>query len=124
MRVELDDDPSSVRVARQAARAACTGASDVVEALVQCVSELVTNAVLHGAAPIVLEAVRTRDGVRVSVSDAGAGVVARREPVGDGTLSGRGLAIVQTLSARWGTFRSGPGKVVWFELDGLSCAPP
>ncbi len=82
-------------------------------------SELLTNAVLHGASgSAVALAVRvTTVSVRVSVSDGG-----RQTPVvvhsGPSDLHGRGMAIVEAMSQRWGVENHAEGgKTVWFELD-------
>jgi len=90
--------------------------SDVAEL---CVSELVTNAVLHARTPIQLE-VRAGAGVlHVDVCDSGGARIdlpPRQEP-GEGLESGRGLYIVQALSTRTGVRAAGSGTCVWFELD-------
>jgi anti-sigma regulatory factor (Ser/Thr protein kinase) len=80
------------------------------------VSELVTNAVLHARTDfeLVIRAVRT--GVRVEVRDhSPAEPVVRRYE--DEAMTGRGLALVDELAARWGVDRHPDGKAVWFELD-------
>lgn len=90
--------------------------SDVAEL---CVSELVTNAVLHARTPIQLE-VRAGAGVlHVDVCDSGGARIdlpPRQEP-GDGLESGRGLYIVQALSTRTGVRAVRGGTCVWFELE-------
>jgi anti-sigma regulatory factor (Ser/Thr protein kinase) len=81
------------------------------------VSELVTNAVVHGAPgeaePIDLEV--TTDGpVRVDVVDRGAGFAPgprRSDPLG-----GWGLVLVERLADRWGVAEEA-GTRVWFEVD-------
>jgi len=80
------------------------------------VSELVTNAVLHGRGRITLEAQLSEDRLRVTVSDGGTGFkreVREREfeQLGAG---GWGLSIVDAESARWGV-EEGTTRV-WFEL--------
>ena len=104
-------------VVRTAAAGGVLGmANQVVELLA---SELLANAVLHGpdAAAIGIQ-VRTTDAhVRVSISDGGgpAPVVLHREP---SAPSGRGMAIVEAMSTRWGVEEHADGsKTVWFELD-------
>jgi hypothetical protein len=39
-------------------------------------------------------------------------------PVDPSSARGRGMQLVQALSARWGTAPDGRGKVVWAELEG------
>ena len=116
-RVELPPDPSSARVARRAVEEACAGAVASVDSVVLCASELVTNALLHGAPPIVLEVEAGHGGVRVAVHDAGPREVRHRRPVDAETLSGRGLTIVSVLADRWGSDPTPTGKVTWFEID-------
>src|SRR5262245_29961199 len=63
------------------------------------VSELVTNAVQHGCGTIGLDIHQIGHRVIVSAVDASATAPRRREPDETG---GRGLAIVEQLSADWG----------------------
>jgi anti-sigma regulatory factor (Ser/Thr protein kinase) len=77
------------------------------------VTELVTNAVLHGRGVPVL---RLRTGaarLRIEVSDESPRPPKRRTSGADG---GWGLALVDRLAADWGVVRAGRGKVVWCEL--------
>jgi anti-sigma regulatory factor (Ser/Thr protein kinase) len=82
-----------------------------------CVSELVTNAVIHSdIAPdgeLELEVSFDAGVLRVSVSDTGAGFTPPPPSLGD--ESGWGLFIVDRLSSRWGVERRG-GTRVWFEI--------
>jgi anti-sigma regulatory factor (Ser/Thr protein kinase) len=83
-------------------------------------SELVTNAVLHGAEPIEVYVSRDGDLLRIEVSDGGVrtdGVVPRTHD--DPRPGGRGLHIVNSLAKRWGTTDNDGGKTVWAEI-GLS----
>ncbi|MEN8707542.1 MAG: ATP-binding protein [Nocardioides marinisabuli] len=84
------------------------------------VSELVTNALLHGEGPIRVRVRGTREHPRVEVRDA-----SRERPVlptpaepGDEDdlllTFGRGLSIVARSSDAWGAEIEGDGKVVWF----------
>ena len=89
---------------------------DVVALLV---SELVTNAVLHGRGPVELRLSDDGDRIRIEISDGDPDPLppsAGRPP--DGQHSGRGLLIVDSLSDQWGyrPRRTPPGKIVWFEL--------
>ncbi len=82
-------------------------------------SELLTNALLHGKAPV---EVRLRCGSRslaLEVHD-GATVLPRRQRPEPGDEHGRGLQLVSAVSQRWGTRPTVTGKAVWclFELGG------
>jgi anti-sigma regulatory factor (Ser/Thr protein kinase) len=91
---------------------------DTREDLLLVVSELVTNAVVHGAEPIRVTMVRAPERVRVEVTD-GAGEASPhgnpRPPTNAET--GRGLSVVTRLAVAWGWRASpGSGKTVWAEL--------
>jgi anti-sigma regulatory factor (Ser/Thr protein kinase) len=80
-------------------------------------SELVSNAVLHGAEPIEVRVSSVGDVLRIEVSDGGrrADGVAPR-PRDDPRPGGRGLHIVNSLARRWGTTDTDSGKTVWAEI--------
>lgn len=81
-----------------------------------CVSELVTNALLHGVPPGRQLRLLLRYDVStlvVEVHDSGGGVP---HLVLDGDEGGRGLVLVAALSDRWGVRERGPGKAVWCEF--------
>ncbi|MFD7276441.1 ATP-binding protein [Streptomyces sp. NPDC059862] len=84
--------------------------------IVLCVSELATNALMHGVPPGrgFLLRLSYVDGVRVEVHDSGDGVphADAREP-GEG---GRGLLLVSELADKWGVGERDPGKLVWCEF--------
>lgn len=76
------------------------------------VSELVTNAVLHGVGAISLRVDAEADTVRIEVADEGNAVLApSREPSAYG---GWGLRIIEQLADDWGVL-AGSTKV-WFRL--------
>ncbi|MBZ6248924.1 ATP-binding protein [Streptomyces olivaceus] len=81
-----------------------------------CISELATNALLHGAPAggRILVRVELRATVlRIEVHDGGSGTPLKRESR-DTADGGRGLHLVSTVSDHWGvTVRQGPGKCVW-----------
>jgi PAS domain S-box-containing protein len=79
------------------------------------VSELVTNAIAHGARPIQLRLRKQRDHLLVEIRDSGAGVPSLRRAA-PADVNGRGLLIVSSVADRWGV-RSGPaGKTVWCQF--------
>lgn len=110
----------SVAAARQFARQALTawewgaGADDVT----LCVSELATNALVHGVPPgrgylLRMWLYAQGTALRVEVHDSGDGQPHRRAPDGE---SGRGLLLVTALADGWGVGPREPGKVVWCEF--------
>lgn len=84
--------------------------------LLLCISEVVTNAVRHARTAAHLTVARRRNVLVVEVSDASARLPVKGPPAPQGP-GGRGLLILDQLSRRWGTRRTGSGKVVWFEFD-------
>ena len=83
------------------------------------VSELVSNAVIHAPGPdsYRLELTQLGGSVRLSVADG-----SPRAPVmrtdDDGRPGGKGLRIIEALSAAWGHEPDHMGKRVWADLDG------
>lgn len=108
--------PRSVAAVRRFAVAACVGAvQEVRETVALLVSEVATNALVHGSGDVEVS-VAVRDGLlRVEVSDASTDSPVPRsaDPDAEG---GRGLALVDALSTAWGTDLTPTGKTVWFEI--------
>lgn len=80
------------------------------------VSELATNAVVHGGSSFSVTVCSLARAVRISVRDTSARLPATRISTSS-DYSGRGLRIVGTLCREWGTTPRHDGKVVWAELD-------
>jgi len=84
------------------------------------VSELVTNALMHGPrqGQLRLRVELGADWMRVAVYDPGAGFEPARPPARPppGATQGRGLYLLDQIAARWGTERTPEGHCVWFEL--------
>lgn len=83
-----------------------------------CVSELATNALLHGVPPgREFSLVLTGDGplVRVEVRDSGGGSPQVRDAEAD-DCGGRGLHLVMALADDFGVTPHPPGKTVWAVL--------
>ena len=86
------------------------------DALALLVSEVATNALLHGRGDVRLSVLRDDGRLRVEVADGSNRLPERRE-AGDDAQGGRGLALLEELSDRWGVqVLPEQGKVVWFEL--------
>jgi DNA-binding NarL/FixJ family response regulator len=119
----LGPDISSSAAARRfmeetLSRWSCGELLDVVNLLV---SELVTNAVVHGGSEADVSVILTPRALRVEVGDRDEFVPAAQAD-DDWATSGRGLALVEALSQAWGVESVEGGKVIWFEVarpDGL-----
>ncbi|AEW94435.1 MULTISPECIES: ATP-binding protein [Streptomycetaceae] len=88
------------------------------EDILLVVSELVTNACLHGGGPQELRLHGAPKLLRLEVTDGGTGDPAPRTPHRAGRPGGHGMFIVQRLCLDWGVRRAErmPGKTVWAEL--------
>jgi anti-sigma regulatory factor (Ser/Thr protein kinase) len=88
---------------------------DLVDDAALVTTELATNAVVHGQCDFDVT-IAHRDGVvKIVVSDSSP-VAPVMSELGMTSSSGRGLAIVDALAARWGYELVDDGKQVWAEL--------
>ena len=115
--IELANSAKSVPLARLVVidflrRNGSDSAVDVASLLT---SELVTNAVVHGATTVALSATLSNHRLRVEASDHSSKVPAVRR-AGSGDTGGRGLVVVASLATDWGFELRPTGKSVWFEL--------
>jgi anti-sigma regulatory factor (Ser/Thr protein kinase) len=96
------------------------GRPDLTDNAELALSEVVTNAILHGRPPMTVRLRGTVDHPRVEVRDRSQAPPAmpRLDPdpeaMGDLTTFGRGLSIVARASDAWGAEREPEGKLVWF----------
>jgi anti-sigma regulatory factor (Ser/Thr protein kinase) len=118
-RWSLDDTTHAIGAARRDVRHALEARHvpkttvDVVELLT---SEVITNAVVHARSPRSVELFVSDRQVRVAVEDGTTDPpeVHHVEPT---ALTGRGMTLVEELSAIWGSDPTpGGGKWVWFEV--------
>lgn len=91
------------------------GLDDLGWSVALVVTELAANAVLHARTDFTVALVRRPDAVRVEVSD-GAAARPRRRAHGTTATTGRGLHLLGSLAAEWGTEPAPGGKTVWCEL--------
>ncbi|MEV0090246.1 ATP-binding protein [Streptomyces sp. NPDC050738] len=114
----------SIPIARAFARDALDGwgwqdrAADVL----LCVSELATNALLHGVPPgrgFRLHLIREGETrLRVELHDSGPGEIPSPDrPPSPYDESGRGLLLVEACADKWGVADRRPGKTVWCTFD-------
>jgi anti-sigma regulatory factor (Ser/Thr protein kinase) len=80
------------------------------------VSELVTNALIHGNGDVMLIAEIEDDHLHVEVLDSEPTVTLAPLPLDTTREHGRGLAIVDALASAWGVEARLVGKAVWFDL--------
>lgn len=117
----LPAENESVPIARQYVQQRWTQLDgDVLDDVALVVTELVSNAVRHGAPEICVRLRAEPFALDVAVLDHGPGTPRKREAeevAGQG--SGRGLAIVDRLAAAWGVqpLEDRVGKVVWASID-------
>lgn len=80
------------------------------------VTELTTNALLHGGGRASVRLASTVAGLRIEVADQSpyAPLLALTSTE---AMTGRGLALVASVASRWGVDRNNGGKIVWAELD-------
>jgi anti-sigma regulatory factor (Ser/Thr protein kinase) len=92
---------------------------DTLDNAVLCVSELVTNAIIHTNAGCELRVVLDRGVLTTTVRDGGSTVVVDPNSVTVDPLAvhGRGLRLVDALSTRWGSELDAVGMTVWFVLE-------
>ncbi len=109
--------PASVarirRFAAQACRQSAPGTD--CDTVLLLVSEVATNALVHGAGQVLVRVVPTEGGVRIEVVD-GSPALPRPRTAKDTDEGGRGLALVEALSSAWGAEPVDGGKTVWFEV--------
>lgn len=81
-------------------------------------SELATNAVIHGRADFTIQLFASGDRVRISVYDTADTAPVQVDAPALAT-GGRGLALVASVSSRWGCDQAAIGKTVWADLPSL-----
>jgi anti-sigma regulatory factor (Ser/Thr protein kinase) len=90
--------------------------TELTEQILLAVSEVTTNAVVHGSGPIDVALDLTNDRLRVTVTDHGGGAPALHRPdPRDSETGGWGLHLVDTVADEWGTERRHGRTVVWFD---------
>ncbi|QJY49051.1 STAS domain-containing protein [Pseudonocardia broussonetiae] len=114
----FDTSPGVAQQARiTAARAASAWGvdGDSVRDLLIVVTELVSNAVEHARTPSTLALHLHGSVVHVAVSDASTALPVVR-PFDPRAARGRGMQMVEAVSARWGHRTTTRGKTVWAEV--------
>ena len=110
-----ETDTVSRARAAAVARAHELGQDELAPDVALVVTELVTNALLHGGGCVSVDVTATDDRLRVEVVDN-----SRMPPVfghaSDHAMTGRGMLVVSSVATRWGAEPRNHGKVVWAEL--------
>ena len=123
LHLKLPHDASAASTARRAAERCVAGALSPERSgdVALVVSELVTNAVLHGEGDIVVNLQLDGDVLCGEVIDEGGGFDHEVRVRGPLEVGGRGLLIVGALPSQWG-INEGTTHV-WFELPVVGAAP-
>lgn len=118
-RVVLEPSRAAPAQARRAVRDLFIGEvpNELSETAELLTSELVTNAVQHGAGSVTLTLERRIDSLQVRVAD-DEPAPPQVQPDRPMSLGGRGMRMVSSLAGAWGVSprEDGPGKIVWFRL--------
>ncbi len=111
--------PEAVRHARRFTRRALRawGVTDEPDAILLIVSELVTNALVHTDGQVRLDLTLINNRMRVAVADISPRTPIKPTSIGWEATGGRGILLVEALSATWGTVPVSGGKQVWAELN-------
>ncbi|WP_411104409.1 SpoIIE family protein phosphatase [Streptomyces sp. cmx-4-9] len=113
---EVPGDPSAVSRVRNAgsAQLGAWGLEEIAFTTELILSELVTNAIRYGSAPVRVRLLRDRNLI-VEVSD-GSSTSPHLRYAATTDEGGRGLFLVAQYAERWGTRYTDRGKVIWAEL--------
>lgn len=120
----VDGDPTGVARIRTeaAARLAAWGLAESAPATELILSELITNAIRHGALPARVRLMRARSLIcEVADGSTTAPHLRRAASTDEG---GRGLYLVSRFAERWGTRYLSRGKIVWTEQPLVADASP
>jgi anti-sigma regulatory factor (Ser/Thr protein kinase) len=86
------------------------------------VSELVTNALVHTDGQVRLDLTLSNHRLRVAVADSSPRTPIKPTSIGWEATGGRGILLVEAMSAEWGTLPVSGGKQVWADVV-LELAP-
>ncbi len=120
--MDLDCDlpaaPEAAGMARRLVREVLTqaGASHLMDDAMLVMSELATNAVRYGAAPIRAHAGIEGGSLILAVQDSRASDLPYPKVLTATEPNGRGMHLVAAMASRWGWDRNANSKVVWAEI--------
>ena len=91
---------------------------DTTDAAVLCLSELVTNALIHTHGGCTIRVLLDRGVLTTTVRDGGTTRAGTAEPLEDPLrVHGRGLELVDAVATRWGSELDSVGTTIWFVLE-------
>ncbi len=114
---DVEADPRAVGDARRFLRRTLADwgvDDDTADSAILCLSEVVTNAVVHTGQPSEVRVLLEEGVLTVSVRDEGIGYSSGPSDSDPLRVHGRGLELVDALSARWGSEVDNVGMTVWF----------
>jgi anti-anti-sigma regulatory factor len=113
----LVHSPDAAAPARATVAAACAawGLEHLADRAELIVTELVGNAIVHAKTEMKLQVVLREQNLHITLAD-GSRDQPRLLPADPTAISGRGLILVDALSAGWGSTPTRDGKVVWAML--------
>jgi anti-sigma regulatory factor (Ser/Thr protein kinase) len=116
--LELRATPDAVPEMRRALRA-YLGAPCVD--LQRCASELVTNVIRHlgEGVPVTVRVACDQGGTRLEVTDPDPRALPVLCKAADDDETGRGLALLDAVTLRWGVEQGPSSKTVWCEMQGI-----
>lgn len=89
---------------------------DMVNGVLLCLSELLSNVVRHVGAGSSVVMLENGSALRLTVRDSSADLPMAKS-ADDLAESGRGLLLIDAVASRWGTEPTESGKDVWVEFD-------
>ncbi|WNM33060.1 SpoIIE family protein phosphatase [Streptomyces sp. Li-HN-5-11] len=110
--------PEAVRHARRFTRRVLRSweVTEEADTILLVVSELVTNALVHTDGPVRLDLTLMNHRMRVAVADTSPRTPVKPTSIGWEATGGRGILLVEAVSAAWGTLPVSGGKQVWAEI--------
>ena len=117
--IGLAGDPTSAREARAFIRMALSErvSPAILQDALLLASEMVSNVIRHAGTPLTLSVEIHRGYLRMTVTDGALPFEAKPGGPSEEGESGRGIAIIESLSRRWGLGATPIGKSIWAEID-------
>lgn len=118
---DVPPDPAAAAGARRFLRHTLQGwgvDDGTTDEAVLCLSELVTNALIHAHAGCAVRVLLDQGVLTTTVRDGGTSDAGLDEPLEDPLrVHGRGLQLVDAVATRWGSELDNVGTTIWFVLE-------